>query len=182
VEDRNHIIPDCIAKGDDSLAYSSLIGRQMLSEPLRDYVIKDIKRPLRKVLELVVRRFRSKFGIITPDRVTFRVTRNLMGIWDKVLSCHRNPGRDGIFQAARDVSLWEVEHDPYYRHIVEVMAEVLVEQVLAGEWEPRPEGYPYHQWWDEPEPYGGKYSIIARINAHKDKINKILNKEAECRS
>ena len=76
-------------------------------------------------------------------------------------------------EAGYDIVIAEVEHDKHYRERFDVEIEWIVEDILAGKWEPRYEGCPSKDW-NEPAPYGGKYSMVYKLIKHREEILKII--------
>lgn len=150
---------------------------RMLAQPLRNFVIEEIKKPLHLTLLLVAKRFTNTFGVITKDNTIFRNTHCLIDIRDKFMFYENSPRGNALFGAAFVILLAENEHDPYYRDRYQFLIEEHIKKILSGEWEPRLEGTPLPKFWKESQPYGGKHSIIARIQKHRDEINAILNEE-----
>ena len=162
----------------------------MLSFPWREMVIRKVKAPLQKALlnskrlieilpalisstELI----RKTFGVITKDRAFQQHVHCLIEHKERFLSYENNPGRAPLFGAAYDVITAEVEHDNYYRERLNVEVEFIIEDILAGKWEARLEGTPGKQYWNEPAPYGGKYSIISKLQKHREEILKLIEED-----
>lgn len=164
-----------------------LLVYRMLTFPLRKFVIEEIKAPLEKaiitakktkdvfkVLISVNKKFKDKFGEITKGTTVYRNTHNLMDIRDKFFKYFNNPCKEPMFQAGWNMYIGECEHDRFYRYLDEWMLEEKVKMILSGQWQPRLEGWPEPKYWKEPAPYGGEYSIVYKLQAHREEILKII--------
>lgn len=162
------------------------LAHRMLSFPLRKYVMTKIKAPLQKAIEnskhLIelapvllksASRLKSTFGDVTARNTNYPNTHCLIEHKARFLSHETCQGRVKMMAAAYTIGIAEVEHDKHYRERFDVEIEWIVEDILAGKWEPRYEGCPSKDW-NEPEPYGGKHSIIYKIIVHREEILKIL--------
>ena len=158
----------------------------MLSFPWRGYVIKKVKAPLQRAIENAKRvaevapvlvasttKLRKVFGNLTKDKMMHPNTLCLIKHKEKFLNyetCHHSLKFEG---AAYDIIIAENEHDPEYRHRFDFEIEQIVEDILTGKWKPRPMGCPVRNW-NEPAPYGGKYSIIYKLQEHRGEILKLI--------
>lgn len=148
-------------------------AHRMLSNPLRNYVIKKIKAPLQKVIILVGKRLPA----LTRENTIYRNTHNLMDIEDKFFEYFNNGSKEEMFRCAWKMFKAECEHDRAYRYPWEWFVEELIKKVLSGEWEPRLEGWPEPKYWKEPQPYGGKHSIVYKLQSHRREILRIIGEE-----
>ena len=165
------------------------IAHRMLNFPWRNYVIKKIKAPLEKAIKDAKRitemapalvnaaaLLHGKFGAITKENTLYPNTHCLIEHKARFLSYETNRGKAPMLAAAFDIAAAENEHDNYYQTRLNVEIEFIIEDILAGKWEPRPLGQP-HQYWNEPSPYGGKHSIIYKLREHREEILKIIREE-----
>ena len=165
------------------------LTHRMLSFPLRNYVIKKIKEPLQKTIENSKRlieltpallksasRLKSMFGDITTGNTNYPNTHCLIEHKARFLAHETCKNRVKLMEAAYDIGIAEIEHDKHYRERFDVEIEWIVEDILAGKWEPRYEGCTSRDW-NEPAPYGGKYSIVFKLRKHREEILKIIQEE-----
>lgn len=163
------------------------LSERMLTFPWRDYVINRVKAPLRRRIIKAKRLFeivssiieasnkiRSKFGSITNTQVVNQNTHCLIEHKEKFISFESNPDRINLLEAAYDILIAENAHDYYYSDRFQVELEFIIQDILAGKWQPRLEGRP-DQYWNETKPYGGKYSIVYKLQKHREEILKIIN-------
>lgn len=154
------------------------------------FVVNKVKAPLQKailnskrlidVIPTVISSaslLKGKFGEITKDKAFQQNAHCLIDHKARFLSYENNPGRASLFSAAYDVTVAEVEHDNYYRERLNVEVEWIIEDILAGKWIGRVEGTPAKKYWNEPAPYGGKYSIISKLQKHREEILKLIEEE-----
>lgn len=169
----------------------------------RNYFIHKVKAPLMEaIIKLGNSRWWERafilFDIVKLIRLYPEVTRTnttdkntlaCLSIVEKFNSYHKNRMRQPLFEQFYKLMLPEIAHDLYYNSIFSWWVEEIIKKILAGEWEPRPEDwppcgdktfmknpdkYPGESWWDEPTPYGGKYSIVYKMREHREEILKIL--------
>ena len=161
-----------------------LFTRLMLGHPWRDYVINFVKDPLRraiikaKTLSEIFRTLKTSAKRI-PVEITRRNckmpnTHVLFDIEDKFFEYEKNGSRIPLYRAAFKIYKSEVEHDTDYSFRGEWLLEEQIKTILDGRWKPRPEGAPHHSKWKEPEPYGGKHSIIYKLQQKREEIKKLL--------
>jgi len=170
-----------ILKHDDRMPLSE----KMLVFPFRDYVINKVKKPLQYAIESSKRiyqlmpaiiqaasQIRLKFGI-SKQNTNARNTHLLIDHKERFLSYELNKGRVPLLAAVYDLTIAENEHDLYYSPRMDVEIEFIIMDILLGKWQPRPEGYP-NQYWKEPAPFGGKYSIVYKLQQHREEILKLI--------
>ena len=162
------------------------LAHRMLTFPWRNYVIFKIKAPLQKAIENSKRliqltpallksaaRLKTIFGDITRGNTLYPNTHCLIEHKARFLAYETCVGRVKLMEAGYDIVIAEVEHDKHYRERFDVEIEWIVEDILAGRWDPRCEGQP-NKDWNEPAPYGGKYSIIYKLQKHREEILEII--------
>lgn len=169
-------------------ALKSSLSARMLWSPLRQFVIDEVKSPLRIAIEQskgklsrgvkrmaahYIGQMMSKFGKLKRKDLWFRNSQSIQDIKAEFMSYEDNWGRDDMISNAFDIWTYENEHDGWYRYRGDVVLELWLNKVLAGEWEPRPAGFP-ETHWHEPTPYGGEHSIVAKVIAHRAEINKLI--------
>ena len=157
-----------------STSHNELLSTKILMPPLRDYVIHTIKAPLQKAIEFAGFLLESLLGPIENTETLEPVTKCLKEHKARFLSYENNPGREPLFSAFYDIVITEVEHDNYYRDRLGAEVEWIIQDVLDGKWQERTNGHPYKPTWNEPEPYGGKYSIVHKLHKHREEILKII--------
>ena len=108
---------------------TDLLSYKILRTELREYVIKRVKDPLRRVLVMVANRIPE----ITKDNTRFKNTHTLIDIFDKFLELQHDDGRKDMFRAAFKIFLMEIEHDVYYRDRFGWFVEELIKAVLRGD-------------------------------------------------
>ena len=162
------------------------IAHRMLTFPWRGFVIQKVKAPLQRaiknsntllqlapVLLRSVKRLKDIFGEATKQNAIRPVALCLIEHKARFLSYENNPGRASLFGATYEIGITEVASDLYYEDRLNAEIEWIIEDILDGKWEPRCEGQP-HQFWNEPAPYGGKYSIVFKLQKHREEILKII--------
>lgn len=82
-----------------------------------------------------------------------------------------------MFEAVARIGLAEYEHDRFYRDRFQFILEEIIKSILDGDWKPREEGSPKSNLWKEPTPYGGKNSIIYKLNLYGEEIKALINIE-----
>lgn len=159
---------------------------QMLVGSMREHVIKNIKAPLRKALitgktfsqvmktlSLVIKRLPE----VTKGNTAFKKTHNIANIEDRFFQYEDNLGREDMFRAVIKLLKAEIEHDGFYYGVrYDWWLEQHIIMVLTGEWLTRLEGEPT-TCWQEPEPYGGKHTIIDALQRNREKIIDLLGEE-----
>uniref|UniRef100_A0A6M3KU77 Uncharacterized protein n=1 Tax=viral metagenome TaxID=1070528 RepID=A0A6M3KU77_9ZZZZ len=162
----------------------------MLNFPWRNYVIKKIKAPLENAIKDAKRITEMasalvdaaallfvKFGAITKGNTLYPNTHCLIEHKARFLAYETNRGKAPLLAAAYDIVAAENEHDNYYQTRLNVEIEFIIEDILAGKWQPRAIGQP-HQYWNEPAPYGGEHSIVYKLQKHRGEILKIIGEES----
>ncbi len=172
-------IQEKLLRGDTTIDMtdSRPLTDRMLTFPLRRYVERKIKAPLRLAIIKAASLMTWKFGAIETAKIRQPNAHCLIKHKEKFLryECMNESG-NALFEAAFNILITEVEHDIYYRDRFNVELEWIIEDILSGKWIPSEEGYP-HQYWKEPAPYGGKYSIISKLQKHREEILKIIREE-----
>ncbi len=150
-----------------------LFAHKMLLPPLRQYVIKKIKDPLRKALIarqsflnlvvvlitiiVVAWRLRKHVGKVTKENSVFKNVHIMLDLAELVKQCHHNRGRDLMLNSFNEIGVAICAHDPYWRYIAFKMADYLIKQAEAGNWvmtdEPPPKVLA--PCWDEAKFQGG---------------------------
>jgi len=158
----------------------------------RSYFVNEVKAPLMKVIEslgsgislirsipalIKACRLINKFPLPRPGESMSLNTQATLEIITLFNRYHDNPGRQPLFDALYRLIVPEFEHDGYYSTIRDWWIEEIIIAILHGEWQPRPEGWLLSKWWKEPAPYGGKYSIVAKLIKHRAEILKLIEEE-----
>jgi len=129
---------------------TKLFLHKMLSFPLRDYVIKKIKDPLRiailkagsfwsyiilfYVIIQSARRLSKKVGKVTKENSIYITTHLLLEHKERFKQIHHNPGRDRMIESAFDIIIAGNEHDVYYQYILGWEAKQIYNDIQAGRW------------------------------------------------
>lgn len=165
------------------------LAHRMLTFPWRGFAIK-VKNQLKvaiknstTLLELApvllksVRKLKVRFGDASKQNTLRPIANCLLEHKVRFLSYEcLHEKQNALFEAAFSIMIMETETDLYYEDRLNVELEWIIEDILAGKWEPRCEGQP-HQHWNEPAPFGGKYSIVYKLQKHREEILKIIGDE-----
>ena len=146
------------------------VSLTILAQPFREYFIRKVKAPFEKAIII----FSKKFPDPTERNTSGTWTAPFMDAFDKLVDYVNF--KKGLFIAIRRIVICEMEHDGLYRDPIIAMLEWLIESILDGKLEGRGEMKPPRQYWSEPPPYGGKYSIINNIRANRREINDLLGR------
>ena len=132
--------------------------RNYMLQDQRQYVIDKFKKPLMKTLIILANRLPEP----TKQNTNHQNTDVLIDVWDKFLEMEDNPGRLPLFKAARKVDICEPCHDPYYRDRKQVYFELWLDEVLAGNWKPRPPSYPMDCWKADSDVRGPGFAFLKK--------------------
>ncbi|KKL25399.1 hypothetical protein LCGC14_2405700 [marine sediment metagenome] len=136
----------------------------------REYFIKMVKLPLRKVLILMGKRIPD----ITKENTEYNGTHALIDIFEK-LSLYTDV-KQSMFRGAEKIFLMEMEHDGFYRNYFLLFIEEIIKKILAGEFPARRDENPLRPHWNTITPKGGKYSIISILQDKKGMENLLGDK------
>ncbi len=170
------LVKEAMLRGDSSINVdppTRPLTQIILGPPLRDYFIKRVKEPFLKAVIF----FSKKYPEPSKANCTGHWTAPFMEALDKLVNYVQY--RKNFFVAVRRIVIGEIEHDSMYRDPIIAILEWLIEDILDGKIPPREEGRPGRQYWLEPPPYGGKYSIIYKIRVHRKEINDLLGRKNE---
>lgn len=127
------------------------LNHTMLRGNLREYVIRHVKDPLRKILIAIAKRLPepTKVNTLQPN------SHVLLDIRDEFFKHENNPahpegkfpGREEMFWAAWKIFICEYDHDPYYKYRFDWVIEQIVKAREEGTWTPLPEGRPRGATW-----------------------------------
>lgn len=165
---------EAMLKGEKTIKLRDIdrpLTHTILAPPFRDYFIKRVKAPFLKAVVF----FSKKYPEPTKQNCTGNWTEPFMDAFDKLIAYANY--REDFFLACRRITLGEIEHDNLYRDPIIMMLESLIEDMLDGKIPAREEGCPPSKHWREPTPYGGKYTIIYKIRAHRQAINDLLGRK-----
>ena len=164
-----------------------LFTRLMLGYPWRDYVIQFVKDPLRiaitkaktlkEVFSTIMTSAKRMPAEVTKKNSQMPNTHVLFDIEEKFFEYERNGSRKELYRAIFKIYKSEVEHDTDYSFRGEWLLEEQIKAILDNRWEPRPEGTPHNDFWKEPEPYGGKHSIVYKMQQKREEILKLLKED-----
>lgn len=163
--------------------------------PMRNFVIKRIKDPIRKafatgksfsqvmkVISIAVRRIPH----LGRENTFYKRTHNLMDI-EEVFWKYQDEGsesgvesvlgRNRMFRNAWRIYQFEIDHDEYYQGRDNWLDEQKVILILTGEYVNRPLNNPLPRLWHEPQPYGGKNTIVYAIQQNRGRIIDLLGPE-----
>ena len=185
-------------RSEPTLSPEHLLSHQMLTK-YRTHVIKTFKDPLRKFLTFgknlsvskilkVMAIVAKRFPAPTKRNTAFANTHLFLDLVTKYMTYENNPPRSSMLEPGFKIAIAEYEHDPYYRDRADWGIEEIVKAVLDGRLRPRLLGHPIPnadnpnsplKHWNEPAPYGGKHSIVYKIQNHRKEILAILEKDDE---
>lgn len=160
------VLPIKLVKAPNTLMHEMLVT-------YRDYVIYIVKKPLMDMIILTGKRFQKKFKV-TRDNLRYDNSFVLLDFWDLFFQYDKTEARKNMFEALRDISVSENEHDFHYAFRFQFLIEFIIKAILDGKWLPRPENTPYPKYWGEPSPYGGEHTIIYKMRKHREEIKKII--------
>mgnify|MGYP001557762613 CR=1 FL=1 len=167
----------------------------VLRGSMRGYIIKRVKDPLRKALETgkafgqVIRTMKiitERMPLMTKRNVLDQRTHNLMAIEKRFFEYNFDPNhpaqpekspRHDMLRAAWKLYKFEICHDEFYQGRHDFLIEQIVMMILTGEWVNRSPGNPLVKNWEEPEPYGGKQTIVYAIQQNRGKIIDLLGEQ-----
>jgi len=122
------------------------LSHQMLTFPLRDYVIYKVKLPLQKAIQSAsclaqltpallkaASQIHSRVGDITKKN-THSDTHQLIEIWEEIQKEGTIQGREELLNSAMAILQAEVAHDKAYRDLFIRMLVKMVERVNDGRW------------------------------------------------
>ncbi len=122
----------------DNIFGSILIRYRMLAEPLRQFVIKQVKAPLQRAIQLANKLLTKTIGEPTKKNCIHPHAHILIDERDWFMRMENNNGREELFRAAWNILIYEVEHDPYYGFRFNRILKRLVDKVNSGEWKFEP--------------------------------------------
>jgi len=114
----------------------------MLKGRMRDYVIKKIKSPLEKVIEIIGGRLPE----ITRESLLHPNSKILFDAKDKFFEYEENKTKKKLFEAAWKILIAEYEHDNYYRYRFDWLLDE-----IGKNWKPRMIDYPNIHWKESEE-------------------------------
>jgi len=186
----------------DTNVKNSIINQMLFKH--RNYIINKVKAPLMNALvafgnssflgriKLItnIARLIKRYPVPTKENTNYKNTHTTLDIIDKFFLLHKIKDRDPLFRAGYRLVVDEFEHDGHYGSVRDWWIEEIIKAILAGNWLPRPEGWPLQHYgtksnsysakvWLEPEPYGGKYTIVAKMIEKRHEINKLLEEVSE---
>ena len=115
-----------------------------------------------------------KYPKLLRKNIGNKNTLAFLDIVDKFNAYHKNSMRQPLFDHFYHLAFATTAHDKYYGSLLDWWIEEIIKAILDGKIEPRPEGWLKPQWWKEPSPYGGKYTIIYKMLEHRDELKKLL--------
>jgi len=118
--------------------------------------------------------FVKKYPVLVRQDIGNKNTLAFLNIVEKFNTFHNNGMRQPLFDHFYHLAFGTTAHDKYYGSILDWWIEEIIKAILDGKIEPRPEGWLKPQWWNEPQPYGGKHTIIHKMLEHRDEIKNIL--------
>lgn len=115
---------------------------------------------------------------LTEENSITQNSRIELRIIDKFFSYLNMPNRHPLFKVLSKLYVVVCGHDGAYSSIKDYLIEEIIKVILSGEWKPRPSGWPLEKWWNEAPPYGGKQSIVYKLQQHRNEINAILERDS----
>lgn len=147
--------------------FAKPLAHIILGEPLREPFGKQVKTPLRKALityasgkaswlrKIIafvrIIRLCKKYPLPTRDNCYYGNTFVLMDIWDRFFKKYYNPDHIPLFQAMRDLTCAEMEHDIHYAWLMNWFVEELIKEVDAGNFilNDKTKPFPQEKCWKE---------------------------------
>ncbi len=130
-----------------SLHLEELFTSKMLTYPYRSFVIKQVKRPLEKVIILVADRLVEKLGKVTRDNTIQRNNHILLDIREEFFKHYTNERKIPLMRSAWELLLAEYEHDSHYRWLFDWLILEIMEEIKNGNWTPIEEKFPQPDCW-----------------------------------
>lgn len=143
-----------------------------------------VKAPLQKALETgkSLSQVMKVIKIVT-DRMPLLTKKNMMCKKTALMELIEarffkySPNKPEMFRGLFKVLKFELEHDGWYQGAYDFLLEQHIMMILTGEWPARWENIPFPVLWNEPKPYGGKYTITYAIQQNREKIIDLLGEE-----
>jgi len=152
--------------------FANAVKHRMLGQPFRNFIIKH-----KAIFQSAIIAFAKILPEPTKEGCIFENSHTLIEKRDRFLEYENNNGRQEMFQAIWNIFIDENEHDDYYRFRFEWTIEEIIKDILSGKWQPRPQGYPFSEHWNEPQPYGGKHSIVYKLQSKRKEILELIGDE-----
>jgi hypothetical protein len=103
---------------------TSRLAYRMLYEWF-DYVVNNIKAPLQKAIETSAQLFVRKFGAVTKEQTCCKSVHSLLDIQEYLMSFDILPDRKRLINSAFTILEAELEHDPDYRHLFDLLMDAV---------------------------------------------------------
>ena len=157
--------PSCggITEEVDNLSYFTLQSK-------RQHIIDKVNAPLLKDIITLARELK-----IEPTKQNTHLPNShvLIDAFDELFLSLR-PGREPLFRAMRNLTVYKHESDPFYQNAMNIFLELLVEAILKGEWAPRPLACLPGYLRVEPQYQGGVgYEFIRDRYYHAEKYQEV---------
>jgi len=137
-----------------------LVSYWALLHPMREYVIKYVKKPLQNAIESAknlsdiageIISFARKIPLIKKGNTSFYNTHILIDKKELFLKYHTDEGRRILVEAALKMGIFEYEHDGYYAFLMDWILIELAMELAKGNWIPRFTRFPIPKCWTGPE-------------------------------
>jgi len=179
-----HPLWDRIASGDIEKTKQMPYPLLVLTGKMRGYIVKKVKAPLQRALE-------TGKSLSQVMKVIKIITERMPPLTKKNRMCKKTalieliearffkyaPVKKEMFKGAFKVLKFEIDHDGWYQGVYDFLLEQHIIMILTGEWPSRWQNIPFPKHWKEPQPYGGKYTIVSAIQKNREKIIDLLGNE-----
>ena len=140
--------------------------RDVILKDKRQYFIEKVQAPLLKAIVTLALRYPEP----TNDNVLHPNAKVWLMVWDKFLAMEDNLGRLPLFEGIKRIFIGKsIEVDPYYRDRIQVILELWLDEVLAGNWKPRSADCPSDCWKVDTNIRGKGYEFLKDHYYHKEK-------------
>lgn len=150
------------------------VDQTILAQPLRNYFIQKVKKPLMKALVVLSRRYPQP----TKENTGNIISHSILEIFQEFHE--RNSARPDMMRGAERVFVDEVEHDRVYYDMFNWILEQVILKILEGKWGLRNNKMLY---WKEPDSFlhdteqlkrKTRDTVISRMIEHREEIKAIL--------